>query len=57
MTPHEITQARIAKGWTQKQLAEAMKVSERTIGMWEAGDRNLSGSAEKLFTILISNPN
>lgn len=26
-------------GWTQTQLAERLKVSQSTIGMWETGER------------------
>jgi len=53
MTPTEIRQARIAKGWTQKQMAEAMgDISTRVVRMWEAGDCNMSATSERLFKIL-----
>ena len=35
---HRIRAARKAKGMSQAQLAEALHVSERTIGGWEKGD-------------------
>lgn len=35
-----IAQARINKGWTQKQLAEAIGTPWQTINKWETGVRN-----------------
>ena len=34
----EILMLRAKKGWTQQQLAENLKTSQRTIAAWEAGD-------------------
>ncbi len=34
----EILVLRAEKGWTQQQLAEKLKTSQRTIVAWEAGD-------------------
>ena len=35
-----IAQARIAKGWTQKRLADAIGTSQPCVGEWETGVRN-----------------
>ena len=34
-----IAQARLAKGWTQTQLAEAMGISQQQVQKWESGQR------------------
>lgn len=35
-----IAQARLSKGWTQKQLAEAIGTPQQRINEWETGVRN-----------------
>ena len=40
MTPEEIKSRREALGYTQKELGEALGVTERTIGRWETGTTN-----------------
>lgn len=35
-----IARARLAKGWTQAQLADAIGVCQQMIGRWETGRRN-----------------
>lgn len=38
MTGPEIRAARERKGWTQQELAAAIKVGMRTVGNWERGE-------------------
>lgn len=45
MTPSEIRTLRETLGWTNKRLAEACGVSERTVKHWQAGTRHPSGPA------------
>ncbi len=35
-----IARARLSKGWTQAQLADAIGVRHQQIGLWETGRRN-----------------
>ncbi len=53
----EIRRLREAKGWTQPELARAIKVSPRTISNWERGEsvpRNRMGMLESLFGDVIN---
>ena len=37
MTPEDIKRLRLAKGWTQEELAHRMGVTFSTINRWESG--------------------
>lgn len=37
MTPEEIKELRMSRGWTRKRMAEELHVSEMTIFRWEQG--------------------
>lgn len=56
--PDEINVAKIREktGLTQKQLAERMGVSRRTLENWEQGRRVPQGPARALLTVLSRNP-
>ena len=41
MTPEEIEAARKSSGLSQKELGEALGVTERTIRRWETGTTNV----------------
>ena len=52
MTPDRIRAIRLRLGWTQREMAEALGVSLRSVYRWEAGEHGLSGSARKMYEML-----
>lgn len=54
MTPAKIRTLRETLGWTNRRLAEACGVSERTVKHWQTGTRHPSGSALLLLRQLAS---
>lgn len=56
MTPQEIKKARTQLGLTQRGLETALNLKGcdgRTVRMWEAGDRAISGPCAKLIDIFL----
>ena len=54
MTPTEIKSARQRLGFSQRELAEALYLSDaRIVRMWEAGDRDPSGPVVKAIELMI----
>lgn len=53
MTPTEIREARQSLGLTQKQFGELLHATDRTVRMWESGDRNMTLATEELLKIKI----
>jgi DNA-binding transcriptional regulator YiaG len=56
MTPTQIKQARSQLGLTQRGLETALNLKGhdgRTVRMWEAGDREISGPCSKLIEIFL----
>ena len=52
MTPSQIKDLRLKKGWTQAQLAERLECSVATIKDWESGRRNPNKQAKKILKML-----
>lgn len=53
MTTYKIAEARIAKGWSQQQLADAVGTSQQTIQRYEKGARDIKASTIlKLSSVL-----
>ena len=48
MTPESIREWRSRMGFTQAQAAEALGLKPRVIAYFESGERNVSGTVEKL---------
>lgn len=46
MTPEQFKQIRSDLGITQKQLAEGLKSSLRSVQRWESGERAISGPVQ-----------
>jgi len=51
MTPSELAEAQHSLGLTNKQLADALRVSLRSIERWRAGDVAIPGPVEILITL------
>lgn len=51
-SPEEIANIRHKKNLTQKELADGIGVSKRTVEAWEVGRYNISGAAGKLLALL-----
>ena len=52
----KVIEARQKVGFSQRQFAELMGVSTRTLQEWEQGRRNPSGAASSLLRIAIERP-
>jgi DNA-binding transcriptional regulator YiaG len=52
MTPHAIRLLRQRLGWTQRQLAAALNVTETTVARWERGARAVTPLAATCLTLL-----
>ena len=48
----KIREFREKRKWSQKQLAEFLRVKVRTIRAWEKGERNIPGPVTKLLELL-----
>jgi DNA-binding transcriptional regulator YiaG len=42
MTPQDVKELRRRLGWTQRQLAAALNVTDTTVARWEQGARTVS---------------
>ena len=52
MTPQEIKQARKKLGLKQRELAELLGVTTKSVGCWEAGIQNISQPTARLLRLL-----
>lgn len=52
LSAKQVTEIRHQQGLTQKELAEGIGVSKRTVEAWEIGRSNVSGAAGKLLSLL-----
>lgn len=53
---NEVAVARLKTGLTQKQFAQALQISPRTLQEWEQGRREPSGAAKALIQIAFRHP-
>ena len=53
---NEVAAARLKTGLTQKQFAQALQISSRTLQEWEQGRREPSGAAKALIQIAFRHP-
>ena len=53
---NEVAAARLKTGLTQKQFAQALQISPRTLQEWEQGRRDPSGAAKALIQIAFRHP-
>lgn len=53
MTPTAFKAARVTLGLSQRQLAERLGCTERTIRKWEKGERGIPGPADTAMGLLI----
>lgn len=53
---NEVSAARLKTGLTQKQFAQALQISPRTLQEWEQGRRDPSGAAKALIQIVFRHP-
>lgn len=51
MTPTEIREARQSLGLTQKDFGALLHATDRTVRMWESGDRNMTQATEELLKL------
>lgn len=51
MTPTEIRSARLALGLTQKDFGILLHATDRTVRMWESGQRNMTQATAELLKI------
>ena len=56
VTVSKVIEARQKVGFSQRQFAELMGVSTRTLQEWEQGRRNPSGAASSLLRLAIERP-
>ncbi|MBE0506613.1 MAG: helix-turn-helix domain-containing protein [Marinospirillum sp.] len=54
--PNEVAEARGKTGLTQKEFAEVLHISPRTLQEWEQGRRKPSGAAKALIEIAFRHP-
>ena len=54
--PNQVAQARAKIGLTQKEFAQVLQISPRTLQEWEQGRRKPSGPAEALIKIAFRHP-
>lgn len=54
--PNEVAEARGKTGLTQKEFAEVLHISPRTLQEWEQGRRKPSGPAQALIEIAFRHP-
>lgn len=54
--PNEVAEARGKTGLTQKEFAEVLHISPRTLQEWEQGRRKPSGPAKALIDIAFRHP-
>jgi DNA-binding transcriptional regulator YiaG len=52
MTPFHVKELRRRLGWTQRQLAAALNVTETTVARWEQGARTVSPLGVTSLTLL-----
>jgi DNA-binding transcriptional regulator YiaG len=52
MTPQDVQHLRRRLGWTQRQLAAALNVTETTVARWEQGARAVTPLAATSLTLL-----
>lgn len=55
MTPSEIRSARLALGMTQKDFGALLHATDRTVRMWEAGQRNITQATAELLKMKLEN--
>ena len=53
---NEVAAARLKTGLTQKQFAQALQISSRTLQEWEQGRREPSGAGKALIQIAFRHP-
>lgn len=54
MTSDELKAARESRGWTQEQMATALKLGKggaRTVRRWESGERAVPGPVEAFLAV------
>ena len=56
VAPNEVAEARNKTGLSQRQFAEVLHISPRTLQEWEQGRRNPSGAAKALIKIAFRHP-
>ena len=54
--PNEVAEARSKTGLSQRQFAEVLHISPRTLQEWEQGRRKPSGAAKALIQIAFRHP-
>lgn len=54
--PNEVAKARSKTGLSQRQFAEVLHISPRTLQEWEQGRRKPSGAAKALIKIAFRHP-
>ncbi|OEY65991.1 helix-turn-helix domain-containing protein [Marinobacter sp. X15-166B] len=54
--PNEVAEARGKTGLSQREFAEALHISPRTLQEWEQGRRKPSGPAKALIEIALRHP-
>lgn len=54
--PNEVAEARSKTGLSQRQFAEVLHISARTLQEWEQGRRKPSGAAKALIQIAFRHP-
>jgi putative transcriptional regulator len=54
---NDVVAARIRTGLSQREFADALQISPRTLQHWEHGDRQPSGAAATLLRIVARHPN
>jgi putative transcriptional regulator len=54
--PNEVAEARGKTGLTQREFAEVLHISPRTLQEWEQGRRKPSGPAKALIEIALRHP-
>ena len=56
VSPNEVAEARGRTGLTQREFAEVLHISPRTLQEWEQGRRHPSGPAKALIEIAFRHP-
>jgi transcriptional regulator with XRE-family HTH domain len=52
MTGVALRRLRRGLGWTQKQLAEAVGVTRKTVARWERGELGMRSTAERVIRLV-----